>query len=130
MSRRTSAYLRDRTPQWAEAITSVPARTIERLARELATTRPACVDAWSEPGQHSNGVQVAFNAGDSHCKLRRGFSVQDGWVIDNNCGTPTRLTEVNLGGSGCKPVPLEHRVEGDEVVLAERDLLAGWRYFR
>lgn len=45
------------TPAWAESITSVPAPVIERLARELATTRPALVDAWSGPGQHSNGVQ-------------------------------------------------------------------------
>lgn len=75
-------------------------------------------------------LQVAFNAGDSHYKLRRGFSVQDGWVVDNKCGTTTRLTEVNDGGPGCKPVPLEHRLEGDQLVLAERDILAGWRYFR
>ncbi len=52
-----AAYVRDKTPEWAERITTVPARTIRRLARELATTRPACVDVWSGPGQHSNGVQ-------------------------------------------------------------------------
>lgn len=46
------------TPAWAEEITSVPASVIERLARELATTRPALVDAWSGPGQHANGVQA------------------------------------------------------------------------
>lgn len=50
-------YVRDKTPRWAEAITTVPAKTIERLARELATTKPALVDVWSGPGQHSNGVQ-------------------------------------------------------------------------
>jgi thiosulfate reductase/polysulfide reductase chain A len=52
-----AAYVQDKTPEWAEAITTVPARTIERLARELATTKPALVDVWSGPGQHSNGVQ-------------------------------------------------------------------------
>jgi thiosulfate reductase/polysulfide reductase chain A len=52
-----SAYVQDKTPEWAEQITSVPAKTIERLAHELATTKPAVVDAWSGPGQHSNGVQ-------------------------------------------------------------------------
>ncbi len=31
------------TPQWAEEITEVPAATIERIAREFATTRPAFV---------------------------------------------------------------------------------------
>jgi len=49
-------YLTDKTPQWAEEITSVKAATIERLARELATNKPALVDSWSGPGQHSNGV--------------------------------------------------------------------------
>lgn len=52
-----SEYVRTRDPAWAEKITTVPARTIEQIAHELATTRPALVDAWSGAGQHSNGVQ-------------------------------------------------------------------------
>jgi thiosulfate reductase/polysulfide reductase chain A len=52
-----AAYLADKTPEWAEEITSIPAGTIERLALELATTKPALVDTWSGPGQHSNAVQ-------------------------------------------------------------------------
>jgi thiosulfate reductase/polysulfide reductase chain A len=51
------AYVKDKTPEWAEGITGVKAKTIDRLARELATTKPALVDVWSGPGQHSNGVQ-------------------------------------------------------------------------
>ncbi|WP_208028464.1 molybdopterin-containing oxidoreductase family protein [Rhabdothermincola sediminis] len=51
------AHVADKTPEWAEEITSVRAATIERLATELATTKPALVDFWSGPGQHSNGVQ-------------------------------------------------------------------------
>jgi len=50
-------FVRDKTPEWAEKITSVKTKTIERIARELATTKPALVDVWSGPGQHSNGVQ-------------------------------------------------------------------------
>lgn len=52
-----STYVKDKTPVWAEVITSVPSNTIERIAREFATTKPAVVDVWSGPGQHSNGVQ-------------------------------------------------------------------------
>ncbi|MBI4552830.1 MAG: molybdopterin-dependent oxidoreductase [Candidatus Latescibacteria bacterium] len=52
-----AAYVKDKTPQWAEKITSIPARTLERLAAEVATTKPACIDVWSGPGQHTNGVQ-------------------------------------------------------------------------
>ena len=50
-------YVKDKTPDWAEKITTVKAARIERLATELATTKPALVDAWSGPGHHSNGVQ-------------------------------------------------------------------------
>ncbi|MEX0665159.1 MAG: molybdopterin-dependent oxidoreductase [Acidimicrobiia bacterium] len=52
-----ASYVADKTPEWAEKITSIPAATIERLATELATTKPALVDTWSGPGQHSNAVQ-------------------------------------------------------------------------
>ena len=50
-------FVKDKTPEWAEGITSVPAKTTVRIARELSTTKPALVDSWSGPGQHSNGVQ-------------------------------------------------------------------------
>ena len=50
-------YVREKTPEWAEAITGIKAKTIERLGHELATTKPALVDAWSGPGQHTNAVQ-------------------------------------------------------------------------
>lgn len=52
-----AAYVKDKTPTWAESITTVKAQTIERIAREFATTKPAHADVWSGPGQHSNGVQ-------------------------------------------------------------------------
>jgi thiosulfate reductase/polysulfide reductase chain A len=52
-----ATYVEDKTPEWAAEITTVPAETIERLAHELATTKPALVDTWSGPGQHANGVQ-------------------------------------------------------------------------
>lgn len=46
-----------RTPEWAAPITGIPATTIRQVARELATTKPAVVDAWSGPGQHMNGAE-------------------------------------------------------------------------
>ncbi len=82
-------------------------------------------------GRDSEGVlQVGFNANANHYKTRRGFSYQDGWMVDNKCETTTRLSAINQGGRGCKPAPLAHRVIGDELVLREADILEGWRYFR
>ncbi|MBI4655766.1 MAG: molybdopterin-dependent oxidoreductase [Elusimicrobia bacterium] len=56
-------YVKNKTPKWAEKITSVPAKTIERIAIEFATTKPAIVDVWSGPGQHSNGVYSSWAIG-------------------------------------------------------------------
>lgn len=53
---RFASYVKDKTPAWASEITTVPAETIERVAREFATTRPAVLDTWSGAGHHSNGV--------------------------------------------------------------------------
>ncbi|MBI3362464.1 MAG: molybdopterin-dependent oxidoreductase [Chloroflexi bacterium] len=52
-----AAFVADKTPEWAEQITDVPAATIRRMARDMANLRPAVVDVWSGPGQHSNAVQ-------------------------------------------------------------------------
>jgi len=44
-------HVRDCTPEWASAITGVPAENIEKAARLYATTRPACI-------QWGNGLDM------------------------------------------------------------------------
>ncbi len=63
-------------------------------------------------------------------RAKRGFRADGAWMVNNKCDTATRLAEVNLGRSGCAPVPLRFRQEGSTLVLAENDVLEGWRYFR
>ena len=52
-----AALVATKTPEWAANITGIPAATIRQVARELATTKPAVVDAWSGPGHHMNGAE-------------------------------------------------------------------------
>lgn len=83
-------------------------------------------------GRDENGdVHVGFDASETHYKTKRGFRFEDGWLVDTKCDTASRLTE--LRGSkrgGCRPVPMRHHFEGTTLVLAETDILAGWRLFR
>lgn len=74
-------------------------------------------------------LQVALNASESDYKRKRGFRLEGEWIVNNKCETAVRLVEVNAGSGGCRPVPLEHRVEGDSLVIAETDILSGWRLF-
>lgn len=57
-----AAYVKDKTPAWAQEITTVPADRIARLAREFATTKPALVDVWSGT-HHTNGVYAGWAIG-------------------------------------------------------------------
>ena len=75
-------------------------------------------------------IQVAFDANMICYKTGRGYSSQDGWVACNKCDKSFRLTGVNEGGGGCKPVPFDFELQGEQLVLAENDILTGWRYFR
>lgn len=52
-----AAFVAAKTPEWAAPITGIAADTIRQVARELATTKPAVVDAWSGPGHHTNGSE-------------------------------------------------------------------------
>jgi thiosulfate reductase/polysulfide reductase chain A len=47
------------TPEWAAAITDVPAATIRRIAREFATTRPAIVETFKGLGNYANGLDAS-----------------------------------------------------------------------
>lgn len=48
-----------KTPQWASEITRVPVKTIEDLAREIATTKPCAVYQGKGMQRHANGEQAA-----------------------------------------------------------------------
>ena len=82
-------------------------------------------------GRDERGVlQVAFDASENDFKLKRGFHAEEGWIVNNKCSTTFHLAEINAQPSGCAPVPLAYRLDGGRLVLAENDILNGWRYFR
>ena len=51
-----NAEVKDRTPEWASTITTVPVHDIVKVAREFGTTRPAMAIFERGPTTHTNGV--------------------------------------------------------------------------
>ncbi|MFN4263340.1 MAG: molybdopterin-dependent oxidoreductase [Thioalkalivibrionaceae bacterium] len=52
--------VKDRTPEWAEEITSIPAKYIRDVAREFGTTEPAIALFERGPTAHSNGTYAGM----------------------------------------------------------------------
>ncbi|MGE5590849.1 MAG: DMSO/selenate family reductase complex A subunit [Bacillota bacterium] len=51
-----------KTPEWAEKITGIPARTIKSLARQYATMKPAALVQGYGPQRHASGEQTVRTA--------------------------------------------------------------------
>lgn len=74
-------------------------------------------------------VQVGFDASEVCAKRKRGFRADGEWMVCRTCDKSFRLSETNSNPGGCAPVALAHRLVGTQLVLAESDILAGWRLF-
>ena len=79
----------------------------------------------------TGAVQVAFDGDETCAKYKRGFQQEQrsGWSA-TSAARPSTSPSVNSGGEGCSPVPVRHQLAGSQLVLAESDILQGWRLFR
>ncbi len=68
-----------KTPQWAEAITAVPAATIARIAREYATRKPAVLYQGYGMQRRAYGEQVV-RAGAVLSAITGNFGIPGGWA--------------------------------------------------
>lgn len=68
-----------KTPEWAEAITAVPAETIARLAREYATRTPAVLYQGYGMQRRAYGEQVV-RAGCVLAAITGNFGISGGWA--------------------------------------------------
>jgi uncharacterized membrane protein len=72
-------------------------------------------------------IAVAFDA----CQIcgSQGYYQKGPYVICKNCSSAINIPTIGQSG-GCNPVPLESKVEGDQVVVSADKLIPGARLFR
>jgi thiosulfate reductase/polysulfide reductase chain A len=121
-----AAYVKDKSPAWAEPITGISAKTTERIAHEFATTAPQLVDVWSGT-HHTNGVQAGRAIG-LLAALVGGYDRPGTLIIPERKGPPrlaptaAKITQPRYDGYPDR-VPFGH-VSGDYTEVVQR-LLKG-----
>jgi anaerobic selenocysteine-containing dehydrogenase len=92
---RFAASVTDKTPEWAETVTGIPAATTRRIADELMRSEAPMVDAWTGLSHYANGVYA----------VRAAFCLAGLVNAIDRKGGLVRLNEVKLGQAGAGAVP-------------------------
>ena len=72
-------------------------------------------------------IVIAFDA----CEIcgSQGYYQKGSNVICKNCASAINIPTIGQQG-GCNPIPLESKVDGDQIVIPADKLLAGSKHFR
>lgn len=80
--------------------------------------------------QSNDGViRAAFDACDVCFKALKGYRQEGDEMVCNNCNQRFQSNMINVVKGGCNPAPLTRNIVDGNVVLHERELIDGLRYF-
>lgn len=74
-------------------------------------------------------VRAAFDTCDVCYKAKKGYRQEGDQMVCNNCNQRFHTNLINEVKGGCNPAPLARRIDKGQLVINERDILAGGWYF-
>ena len=74
-------------------------------------------------------MRAAFDACDVCYRAKKGYRQEGNMMVCNNCDMKFRTDRINDVKGGCNPAPLNRRIEGQQLVISERDIVNGAWYF-
>ncbi len=74
-------------------------------------------------------IRSALDACDTCAYTMKGYHQEGDDMVCNNCGQRFPSVKINIVKGGCNPVPLDNRIEGNEVRIRVADIMAGVSYF-
>lgn len=75
-------------------------------------------------------IRAAFDACDVCFRSKKGYVQRGNKMVCVNCGLQFRTDKINEIKGGCNPAPLRRTVNGAHLVISQRDVMSGLRYFQ
>ncbi len=74
-------------------------------------------------------MRAAFDTCDVCYREKKGYRQEGDFMVCNNCNQKFRTDLVNDIKGGCNPAPLARRIDNQQLVINEQDILSGAWYF-
>jgi uncharacterized membrane protein len=75
-------------------------------------------------------IRAAFDACDVCFRSRKGYVQRGNNMVCANCGLKFKSEKINEIKGGCNPAPLRRTLNGPNLVISQRDLMSGLRFFQ
>jgi len=75
-------------------------------------------------------IRAAFDACDVCFRGKQGYVQQGNLMVCAKCGMKFPTDKINQVRGGCNPSPLERTIQDGQVIISEKDVLAGTGYFK
>ncbi|MEJ2716220.1 MAG: DUF2318 domain-containing protein [Deltaproteobacteria bacterium] len=75
-------------------------------------------------------IRAAFDACDVCFRSKKGYIQRGNNMVCANCGLKFKSEKINEIKGGCNPAPLRRTLKGANLIISQRDMMSGLRFFQ